>query len=95
MMKYMRNFNLGEEKESMQLGSVIPMVIERGHQGERAYDIYSLLLKERIIVLGSQINDQTANLIVAKILNSRFSFTCIRRVAKSTQDWRFMMRCNR
>jgi ATP-dependent Clp protease, protease subunit len=60
---------LEDGKESdMKLGSVIPMVIERGTQGERAYDIYSLLLKERIVVLGSQINDQSANLIVAQLL---------------------------
>jgi ATP-dependent Clp protease protease subunit len=44
------------------------MVIERDGRGERAYDIYSLLLKERIIVLGTPINDQIANLIVAQLL---------------------------
>jgi ATP-dependent Clp protease, protease subunit len=48
--------------------SVIPMVIESSARGERAYDIYSLLLKERIIFLGSAINDQVANLIVAQLL---------------------------
>lgn len=48
--------------------SVIPMVIESGARGERAYDIYSLLLKERIIILGTQINDQVANVIVAQLL---------------------------
>jgi len=48
--------------------NVIPMVIEQGSRGERAYDIYSLLLKERIILLGSGINDQIANLIVAQML---------------------------
>lgn len=47
---------------------VVPMVIESSGRGERAYDIYSLLLKERIIFLGSQINDQVANLIVAQLL---------------------------
>lgn len=47
---------------------VIPMVIEQTGRGERAYDIYSLLLKERIIMLGSGINDQVANLIVAQLL---------------------------
>lgn len=52
----------------MILGSVIPMVVERTNVGERAYDIYSLLLKERIVVLGSEVNDQTANLIVAQLL---------------------------
>jgi ATP-dependent Clp protease protease subunit len=44
------------------------MVIESGARGERAFDIYSLLLKERIIILGSQINDQVANVIVAQLL---------------------------
>ena len=48
--------------------NVIPMVIEQGSRGERAYDIYSLLLKERIIFVGSGINDQIANLIVAQLL---------------------------
>ncbi|MGB1286703.1 MAG: ATP-dependent Clp protease proteolytic subunit [Aggregatilineales bacterium] len=46
----------------------IPMVIDRSGRGERAYDIYSLLLKERIIMLGTQVNDQSANLIVAQLL---------------------------
>jgi len=44
------------------------MVIESTGRGERAYDIYSLLLKERIIFLGSPINDQVSNLIVAQLL---------------------------
>lgn len=48
--------------------SLIPMVIESTGRGERAYDIYSLLLKERIIFLGSPITDQVANLIVAQLL---------------------------
>lgn len=48
--------------------SVIPMVIETSGRGERAYDIYSLLLKERIVFLGTPINDQVANLIVAQLL---------------------------
>ena len=48
--------------------AVIPMVIESTGRGERAYDIYSLLLKERIIFLGMPINDQIANLIVAQLL---------------------------
>src|SRR5512144_329722 len=48
--------------------SVIPMVIEASGRGERAYDIYSLLLKERIIFLGTPIDDQVANLIVAQLL---------------------------
>ena len=48
--------------------ALIPMVIETSGRGERAYDIYSLLLKERIIFLGTGINDQVANLIVAQLL---------------------------
>lgn len=48
--------------------SVIPMVVESSSRGERAYDIYSLLLKERIVFVGSVIDDQTANLIVAQLL---------------------------
>jgi ATP-dependent Clp protease protease subunit len=48
--------------------NLIPMVIESSGRGERAYDIYSLLLKERIIFLGTPINDQVANLIVAQLL---------------------------
>ncbi len=48
--------------------SVIPMVVESSGRGERAYDIYSLLLKERIIFLGTPIDDQVANVIVAQLL---------------------------
>ncbi len=48
--------------------SVVPMVVERGALGERAYDIYSLLLKERIVFVGSAINDQVANVVVAQLL---------------------------
>jgi len=48
--------------------NVIPMVIGSGARGERAYDIYSLLLKERIIMLGMPINDQVANIIIAQLL---------------------------
>ncbi len=48
--------------------SIVPMVVESSGRGERAYDIYSLLLKERIIFLGTQINDQVANSIIAQLL---------------------------
>jgi ATP-dependent Clp protease protease subunit len=47
---------------------IIPSVIETGPRGERAFDIYSLLLKERIIFLGTGIDDQIANLIIAQLL---------------------------
>ncbi len=48
--------------------NVIPMVIESGARGERAFDIYSLLLRERIVFLGMPINDQVANVIIAQLL---------------------------
>ena len=48
--------------------NIIPMVIETGPRGERAFDIYSLLLRERIVFLGTPIVDQTANLIIAQLL---------------------------
>ena len=47
---------------------LIPMVVEQSNRGERAYDIYSRLLKDRIIFLGSAIDDEVANLIVAQML---------------------------
>jgi ATP-dependent Clp protease protease subunit len=50
------------------MNALIPMVIESTGRGERAYDIYSLLLKERIIFLGTAIDDNIANLIVAQML---------------------------
>jgi ATP-dependent Clp protease protease subunit len=50
------------------MSGLIPMVIESTGRGERAYDIYSLLLKERIIFLGTPISDQVSNLIVAQLL---------------------------
>lgn len=48
--------------------SIIPTVIESSARGERAFDIYSLLLRERIIFLGTDVNDQVANSIVAQLL---------------------------
>ena len=48
--------------------NVIPMVVESGPRGERAYDIYSMLLKERIVYLGTPIHDQVANAIIAQLL---------------------------
>ena len=47
---------------------LVPIVVEKTPQGERSYDIYSRLLKERIIFLGSPIDDQTANIIIAQLL---------------------------
>ena len=48
--------------------ALVPMVIEATNRGERAYDIYSLLLKERIIFLGTGVDDQIANLVIAQLL---------------------------
>ncbi|HLE16355.1 MAG TPA: ATP-dependent Clp protease proteolytic subunit [Anaerolineales bacterium] len=52
----------------MDIHSLIPMVIETTNRGERAFDIYSLLLRNRLVFLGTPINDQVANLIVAQLL---------------------------
>ena len=54
-------------KETQALG-MVPMVIEQSGRGERSYDIYSRLLKERVIFLVGPVNDQTANLVVAQLL---------------------------
>ena len=48
--------------------NIIPMVVETGARGERAFDIFSMLLKERIVYLGSAINDHVSNLIIAQLL---------------------------
>jgi ATP-dependent Clp protease protease subunit len=53
--------------ETQALG-MVPMVIEQSGRGERSYDIYSRLLKERVIFLVGPVNDQTANLVVAQLL---------------------------
>jgi len=50
------------------MASVIPTVVEQSNRGDRAFDIYSMLLKERIVFLGQEVDDQIANLIVAEIL---------------------------
>ncbi|MFS8541790.1 MAG: ATP-dependent Clp protease proteolytic subunit, partial [Tissierellales bacterium] len=48
--------------------ALVPIVVEQTNRGERSYDIYSRLLKERIIFLGDEINNATANLVVAQLL---------------------------
>ena len=48
--------------------ALVPMVVEQTNRGERAYDIYSRLLKDRIVFLGTPINDMIANLIIAQLL---------------------------
>ena len=53
---------------SEQMNTLVPMVVEQSNKGERAYDIYSRLLKERIIFLTGQINDNVASLVTAQLL---------------------------
>lgn len=61
--------NTGSAKNGLRGESIlIPTVIEKTHLGERAYDIYSRLLKDRIIILGSVINDAVANTVIAQLL---------------------------
>ena len=52
--------------------ALVPYVVEQTNRGERSYDIYSRLLKERIIFLGEEVNNVTANLIVAQLLFLEF-----------------------
>lgn len=59
--------NFGAKLESMH-NTLIPMVVEQSPRGERSYDIYSRLLKEHIIFLGSPIDDDVANLVIAQLL---------------------------
>ncbi|PIZ54264.1 hypothetical protein COY25_02320, partial [Candidatus Uhrbacteria bacterium CG_4_10_14_0_2_um_filter_41_7] len=60
--------NNKSEFEDLQGNYLIPTVIEKTNYGERAYDIYSRLLKDRIIFLGTAINDQVANAVIAQLL---------------------------
>ena len=48
--------------------SLVPVVVEQTNRGERSYDIYSRLLKDRIVMLGEEVNDVTASLVVAQLL---------------------------
>ena len=57
-----------KDTEGETMSSLIPMVVEQTSKGERSYDIYSRLLKERIIFLGEEVNETTASLIVAQLL---------------------------
>lgn len=55
-------------KDGLRMSALIPMVVEQTNRGERAYDIYSRLLKDRIIFLGGPIDDYVANLVIAQLL---------------------------
>ncbi|MFN4148664.1 MAG: ATP-dependent Clp protease proteolytic subunit, partial [Rhodocyclaceae bacterium] len=57
-----------QRQDDIQALGLVPMVIETSGRGERAYDIYSRLLKERVIFLVGPVNDVTANLVVAQLL---------------------------
>ena len=80
---------------------LIPMVIERTARGEREFDIYSRLLNERIIFLGTPIDDQVANLVVAQLLHlesqrSRQGHLDLHQLAREdrcTRAWRSTTRC--
>jgi ATP-dependent Clp protease protease subunit len=62
-------FSIKQKGEKMAMNhNLVPIVIEKSGRGERAYDIYSRLLKDRIIFLGGQVDDDSANLIVAQML---------------------------
>lgn len=80
--------------------SLVPMVIEQTGRGERSYDIYSRLLKDRIIFLGEEVTDVSANLIVAQLLslNRRTrtkisSFILTVRADRYPPVWLFTIRC--
>jgi ATP-dependent Clp protease protease subunit len=66
--KSSQNSHTGSSASPIRNDILIPTVIEKTHAGERAYDIYSRLLKDRIIILGSAINDSVANNIIAQLL---------------------------
>jgi len=66
-MPYYDNSPSGQRQETQNIG-MIPMVVETSGRGERAYDIYSRLLKERVVFLVGEVNDHSANLIVAQML---------------------------
>lgn len=68
MQKLQAQYNLGQDDLSPKGLGYIPMVIEQSGRGERSYDIYSRLLKERVIFLVGPVNDMTANLVVAQLL---------------------------
>ncbi|HEU5328022.1 MAG TPA: ATP-dependent Clp protease proteolytic subunit [Thermomicrobiales bacterium] len=57
-----------QERQPARPQMVVPYVVEQTHQGERAYDIYSRLLKDRIIFLGTPVDDQVANAIIAQLI---------------------------
>ena len=78
--------------------SLVPVVIEQTSRGERSFDIYSRLLKERIIFLGEEVNDVSANLVVAQLLflesEDPSKDITTARVVQYQQVWRYMILCS-
>ena len=79
----------------------VPIVIEQTGRGERSYDIYSRLLKDRIIFLGEDVNDHTASLVVAQMLHLEsedliriYTFISILLGEALPQVWRYMILCS-
>ena len=68
--------------------NLVPMVVEQTARGERAYDIYSRLLKERVVFIVGEVEDHMANLIVATTHNNQAMNTAVREVAKRYLDGR-------
>src|SRR5262245_64454954 len=56
------------DPKNMPVGFIIPTVIEQTHRGERGWDIFSRLLKDRIVFLGTPVTDEVANIIIAQLL---------------------------
>ncbi|HSW71286.1 MAG TPA: ATP-dependent Clp protease proteolytic subunit, partial [Gammaproteobacteria bacterium] len=59
---------MGQNNSAMIQSNLVPIVVEQSARGERAYDIFSRLLKDRVIFIGGAIDDYVANLIVAQLL---------------------------
>ena len=85
----------------MVVGSVVPMVLEQDGRMERSFDIYSRLLRERIVFLGQEVNDDIANLIAAQLLfldaerpGRTSTSTSTRPAARRTPAWRSTTRCS-
>lgn len=67
-LKYFMIISTYMDMEEGKLMSLVPVVVEQTNRGERSYDIYSRLLKDRIVFLGEEVNDVTASLVVAQLL---------------------------
>ncbi|MCB1652570.1 MAG: ATP-dependent Clp protease proteolytic subunit, partial [Pseudomonadales bacterium] len=63
-----RNSYIQQNSDIQAAGGLVPMVVEQSARGERSYDIYSRLLKERIIFIGDEVSDAAANVIIAQLL---------------------------